>query len=159
MSTLVSAAPESQELATVEEVAAAMVDARAKVFALERFLLQQPQADIQTFHHFAPGLYAREMRAAANVCLTGAIHKKAHVVTISQGSATLLTHEGVKTVCAPFTFVSPPGVKRAIHVHDDLVMTTYHHTNKTTVPEVEAELVCNSEDELLLAYSNVGVES
>jgi len=44
---------------------------RAAIFALEGWLMEQPQAELGLFHHFAPGVYIREMTVPAGVMLTG----------------------------------------------------------------------------------------
>lgn len=102
-------------------------------------------------HHFAPHCYAREMFLPAGICVVGKIHKHAHVNTISQGRVSVLTEqEGVQTLHAPLTFVSSPGTKRVVWVHEDTVWTTVHVTEETDLAKIEAEIIATSFEELAL---------
>lgn len=93
-------------------------------------------------HHFAPGCYAREMFLPKGLVVVGKIHKHAHVNVISQGSVSVFTEqEGVLTLTAPITFVSSPGTKRVVLVHEDCVWTTSHVTELTDLAEIERELI------------------
>ena len=93
-------------------------------------------------HHFAPGCYGREMFMPKGLVVVGKIHKHAHINTISQGSVSVFTEqEGVLTLTAPITFVSSPGTKRVVLVHEDTVWTTSHVTDKTDLAEIERELI------------------
>ena len=90
-----------------------------------------------TKHHFAPGLYAREILIPAGVVIVGKIHRHAHVNTISQGHVTVATEFGTQELRAPVSFVSVPGTKRAVFAHEDTVWTTYHPTTETDLAKIE----------------------
>lgn len=98
-------------------------------------------------HHWAPGLYAREIFIPKGTLIIGKIHKHAHVNTISQGSVVVATPFGVESLSAPVSFVSKPGTKRAVIALDDVIWTTYHPTDKTTVEEVESEIIAKTFEE------------
>ena len=98
----------------------------ASVFALQKTLLEFEQLDIPVFHHFAPGNYARECHLPAGAVVIGKVHRHAHVNVISKGKVTVATAEGVFDYEAPLTFISEPGAKRALIVHEDTVWTTVH---------------------------------
>mgnify|MGYP003694107397 CR=1 FL=1 len=49
-------------------------DARARVMRFCRELMKLPQADVPTFHFFAPGVYVRQIRPVAGTAITGYIH-------------------------------------------------------------------------------------
>lgn len=122
---------------------------RAKVFAMEREMLKQPQAEIKVVHHFSPGLYARELHIPEDVFLTGAIHKFTNMNILSQGEISVLTENGIVRVQAPFTVVSPPGTKRIAYTHTDCVWTTFFPTDETDVEKIVAMFTTNDEQEYL----------
>lgn len=122
---------------------------RAQVFALEREMLGMPQVELKLIHHFAPGLYAREMHVPAGVALTGAIHKHASLLILSKGSMVLATEEGPKLVSAPYTVVSPPGAKRAGVAIEDCVWTGFFVTDETDPDTIVKQATTNDEQEYL----------
>jgi hypothetical protein len=121
---------------------------RNKVVRLEGEMLKQPQVEIETTHHFAPGIYAREIFVPKGTLLTGKIHKTGHLNILSKGDITVLTDEGMKRLKAPCTFVASPGTKRAGYAHEDSVWTTIHASAETELDKLEAELIAPSFDAL-----------
>ncbi len=124
---------------------------RAKTFQAEAIMKTMPDARHLTklFHHFAPGLYARELHIPAGMTLTGQIHKFKNLNILSQGTMLVSTEEGVIEVSAPFTVVSPAGTKRIAYAKTDCVWTTILATDETNVPTIERLFVTDSEDEWL----------
>lgn len=121
------------------------VPTRDQINAAERALAQHPGripvADLKVVHHFAPGVYARELTIPAGVMLTGKIHKTEHLNVVSAGDITVWTEDGMKRVQAPYTFVSKPGTKRIGLAHSDTVWTTIHVTHETDLDRIEAEVI------------------
>jgi len=95
-------------------------------------------------HHFAPGVYAREMFQPAGVLITGKIHLTEHLNILSQGMVTVSNKGESITLTAPYTFVSPVGSKRAIYAHEDSVWTTIHATELEDPEEIEAEITAET---------------
>lgn len=122
---------------------------RDKVVRLEEEISHQPQVDCPVVHHFAPGVYAREMTIPAGVTLTGAIHKTEHLSIVSKGRIAFTTDEGVVEVSAPFTFVSKPGAKRAGYAIEETVWTTIHATEETDLDMLCEELTESTSAELI----------
>lgn len=111
---------------------------RAKVLALEARMRELPQVEIETIHHFAPGVYAREIRIPAGVLLTGMIHRTEHLSIISKGRMTVVSANAEKIeIEAPYTLLSKPGAKRAIYAHTDSVWTCIHPTTETDLDKLE----------------------
>lgn len=113
--------------------------------------LNQPDnglSDCPVTHHFAPGLYARQMLIPAGKRIVGKIHRHAHINTISQGRVTVFTEFGMKELQAPITFVSEPGTKRAVVAHEDTIWTTYHPTDETDLEKIEAHVIVPSYEAL-----------
>ena len=98
-------------------------------------------ADCPVTHHFAPGLYAREIFMPAGHVVIGKIHRHAHINTISRGRVVVATEFGTQEMVAPCTFVSLPGTKRAVAVQEDTIWTTYHPTDETDIARIESSVI------------------
>jgi hypothetical protein len=115
-----------------------------KIFALEDSLARLPQVELETLHHFAPGVYARELRIPQGVCLTGAIHKTEHLNVCLRGRLKVVSATmGDRIVEAGEIFVSPPGTKRAAVALEDSAWLTIHATEERDIAKLEAMLVHN----------------
>jgi hypothetical protein len=114
---------------------------REKIDALEALMLREPQVEIEPVHHFAQGLYAREITIKAGTLLTGKIHRTEHLNIISKGRIVVLTEDGMREVAAPFTMISRPGTKRVGFALEDTVWTTIHATTETDLAKLELELI------------------
>jgi hypothetical protein len=121
---------------------------RERVEALERSLLAQQPVDCPIRHHFAPGVYAREMTVPAGTVLTGAVHKTCHLSILSKGRVQVTSDEGVIEMVAPCTLLASKGTKRAIHALEDSVWTTVHATPTTDLDALVEELTESTADEL-----------
>jgi hypothetical protein len=124
---------------------------RERVERLEAILAQAPQVECITRHHFAPGVYARELTIPAGVIATGAVHKTEHL-SIVVGHCLLTTDDGPVEISGCHTFVSKPGAKRALHAITDTVMTTIHPTTETDLDKL-CELLTESTGAQLLGGS------
>jgi len=126
---------------------------RAIIAGLQEFLTTGiPEAAKfvpQITHHFAPGLYAREMWLPAGALIVGKIHKHEHLTHLSYGKCEVATDEQIVLLEGPLTFKSHVGVKRVILAHSDLLWTTFHHTQETDIEAIERELVTESYDALI----------
>jgi hypothetical protein len=125
---------------------------RQKILALEAELARLPSIEpfVTLNEFFAPGQYAREFKLAARpwgddrqAVVIGKIHRHAHVNVVSKGRCTVYTEDGLMEVQAPMTFISAPGTKRVVVIHEDLVWTTVHHnpTDETDLARLEAEII------------------
>lgn len=83
--------------------------------------------EFQVAHHFAPGVYMRELFIPKGTTLTGKIHKTEHLNILSQGDLSVMTESGVKRLKASTVVKSQPGIKRAGYAHEDSVWITVHH--------------------------------
>lgn len=118
------------------------VQRRSAIMALQNALVQQPERiDCPVQHHFAPGMYSREIFIPAGTVIIGKIHRHAHVNIISLGSCYVLTEDGPVEMQAPYTFVSKPGTKRVVHALTDVVWTTCHVTDETDLEKIEEQVI------------------
>jgi hypothetical protein len=100
-------------------------------------------ADSLTRHWFAPGMYCRELKIPAGACLTGKIHREAHINIISQGDISVLTEHGIKRFVAPCVLISSVGIKRVGFAHTDTTWITVHAnpTDETDLEKLEARFI------------------
>lgn len=122
---------------------------RGQIDKLEQMMRQFGGVTIEPKHHFAKGLYAREIFIPKGTLLTGKIHKSEHLNIISKGEISVLTEAGPQRIKAPFTIVSMPGTKRVGYAHEDTVWTTIHATEETDLEKIEAELIAESFDDYM----------
>jgi quercetin dioxygenase-like cupin family protein len=117
------------------------VPSLAMIQAFEGELRKLPQLEAQTTHHFAEGLYGRELFIPAGAVLTGKIHKGQHLNFLMQGDITVWTEQGMKRLQAPAVIVSEPGTKRVGYAHADTIWVTVHASHETDLDKLEEELI------------------
>lgn len=111
-------------------------------------------------HHFVNGLYMRKAVAPAGMLFTTQIHKVRHPFFILSGACRILTEEGVITLTAPHQGFTEVGTKRLMYILEDITWYTIHATDKTTVEEVENEVLAKdfgefSETQILKIQENI----
>lgn len=118
---------------------------------LEARIAELPRVEMELIHHFAPGVYVRELRIPAGTAFTGKIHKTKHVLILAAGECTLHDQEngGTKRIKSPFCFVSEVGAHRAGFTHEDCVFITVHPTQETDLAKIEDEVIEKRENPLL----------
>lgn len=119
---------------------------REKVQRMEDALLGMPHAHIpeDVHHHFAPGVYMRELRIPKGAVLTGKIHRTDHLNILAKGEISVLTEHGVQRLTAPAVISSSAGIKRAGYAHEDCVWITVHPTHETDLAKLEEQLIAPS---------------
>ena len=126
---------------------------RSQIVTFEAALAQVPGAvfgDSDQFpltHHFAPGIYLREIAIPAGSLVVGKIHKEEHLVVLLQGALRLYTEAGgLHDVHAPAILRSPPGAKRAALALADTRWVTCHanQTETQDLAALEAEIIAPS---------------
>lgn len=122
---------------------------RDYIASLETKALACEQIEIPVTHHFSKGLYAREIFIPKGSFIVGKIHKFENLNILSKGELTILSIEGSARIKAPFTVVSPPGVKRVAFAHEDSIWTCIHATDETDLAKIEEEVIVKSYDQLI----------
>lgn len=126
---------------------------REKILKIESVMLEMKdsQIEIKTTHHFAPGVYMREIFIPKGTTLTGKIHKTEHLNILSQGELSVWTDEGMKTLKSSTVIKSQPGIKRVGYAHEDSVWITVHSNpeNEQDTDKIESMLIAKSFDEVL----------
>jgi hypothetical protein len=124
-----------------------------KVVALEEVLLEVPQVDCPVRHHFAPGMYAREITIPKGTVLTGAVHKTQNLAVLSSGKLQLVTDNGTTIISAPHILTVMPGMKNAAYALEDSVWTNFFPTEETDT-DVLVELLTESKATDLIGGSD-----
>ena len=127
---------------------------RDKVLQLEDVLTHMPQADCPVRHHFAPGVYAREITIPKGVTLVGAIHKIENLAVLSAGKLILATENGPVEITAPHILTVSPGAKNAAFAVEDSVWTNFFATDETDTAKLVELLTESKECELLGGAEN-----
>ena len=95
--------------------------------------------DELTTHHFADGVYMRELLIpAGNICV-GKMHKREHLNVLLSGTIVVATEDGSKEMTGPCIVKSPAGVKRSGYAITDTVWLTIHGNsdNETDLQKLE----------------------
>lgn len=117
---------------------------------LETFLIAYgDQSPPPTVHRFLPGLYFRQITMPANSIIVSRLHAQDNFAVISQGSATVWDETGTKVIKAPHSRITRAGTKRVLFIHEEMIWTTVHSTQATTLEEVERQIFRDGNDELL----------
>lgn len=91
-------------------------------------------------------MYIREIHVPAGEFFTSRIHRTEHPFVVSKGSVTVWsTLAGLNRFSAPYSGITMPGTRRVLFTHQDLIWTTFHATDKTSVAEVEKDLFLDYE--------------
>jgi len=118
---------------------------REQVMALEEAMLAMPeQIELETQHHFAPGIYVRELLIPAGTVLTGKIHRHELMNILVSGTIQVTTDNGVSELTGPKIYNSPPGMKKAAYAITDVIWLNIHPTTETDLVKIEDEFIAPS---------------
>lgn len=125
------------------------MEKRKKILALQEKMLTMEQTldQFPLTHHFAPGVYAREMFLPSGHTVIGKIHKHAHLNFLMKGVVRVSTEDGSKELTAPCVFTSYAGTKRAVYIKEDAIWVTVHVTEETDLDEIENEIIAKTFEE------------
>lgn len=117
------------------------------------------QIDVPVQHHFAPGVYMRQMDAAAGTLVVSKMHRTEHFILFLTGSLSVLTENGVEHIQAPCIQRTMPGTKRVAYFHEDSTCMTIHPTESTDLEEIEKEVIVpHGEEEKFLISIGRSIE-
>lgn len=94
-----------------------------------------------TFHHFADGVYCRELRIPAGVAVIGKMHRYSTLNVLAAGELAVTTPDGPQVLKAPAIFVSPAGAKKLGVAITDCVFLNVHASHETDLDALETELI------------------
>ena len=108
---------------------------------LGRAMAEMPQAELDTDHYFADGMYARSLFRPAGTLIVGKVHKKEHFYIIASGCVDVTTDHGLERIHGPRIIISKPGTQRAVLAIEDSLCITIHRTDQKELADIEKELV------------------
>lgn len=96
-------------------------------------------------HHFAPGVYGREITIPAGMVVVGHRHKEATMNVVLSGHAWLVCEGDDPKLVGPGVFVSQPGVRKAAIAISDFRIINIHPTEETDLEIIEGLTIDKSE--------------
>jgi len=120
-------------------------DHNTKIEEVENQLLDLPQVEAPVRNMFAPGVYIREITMYAGSVVIGHEHKTEHFNIILTGKAKVVQDDKTSIIQAPDIFVSKPGVRKVLHIIEDMVWATVHPTKETDLTKLEEEIIQKSD--------------
>lgn len=117
------------------------------ISSVHREIASLPPTEAPVDNTFTPGIMTRRIFMPAGSRHLSKIHKTRHQFVILQGAA-LVSHNGQPPIMmvAPYHGITEPGTWRELFIIMDCVWLTMHPTNKTTVAEVEADIIAATEE-------------
>jgi hypothetical protein len=106
---------------------------------------EQTAKELPLEHFICNKTYTRQITLPKDMLLTGKVHNFDHVSILSKGDVSVMTLDGVNRIKAPATWISKAGTKRLIYVHEETIWSTIHHSEHTTVEDLQNELVHESD--------------
>lgn len=122
----------------------ATIDRRSykhRLSAVLALMADLPQVPMPLKHHFAPGVYIREIFMPKGTLVIGKIHKTEHFNIIQQGRVELIAEGGTMILEAPITFISKAGVQKTLRILEDTVWSTVHLTDLRDLEALETALI------------------
>jgi hypothetical protein len=129
---------------------------REKVDLIARGIIDSalPQIECPIRHHFAPGMYGREISIPAGTVLIGAVHKTDNLVVLSKGLIRMVTEDGFTEIAAPHTMMCKAGTRNAGLIVEDSVWTNFFPTLETDPDKLIELLTESTADEILGGKNN-----
>ncbi|MGZ5053319.1 MAG: hypothetical protein ACXWAT_00090 [Methylobacter sp.] len=118
-----------------------------QILELEKIILSCEQVELPVKHHHIQGVYVREMFIPAGTVLTGKIHNKENISILAQGTIRVTNGTDSMRITAPHVMVDQPGIKRLGYAETDVTFINVLRSDKTTVEELEKELVSDTFEE------------
>ena len=88
---------------------------------------ERSEVEFPLKHFFADGCYVRALFLPKDTFVVGKIHKHEHLALMLCGDISIVDLTGVKRLTGyQLPFVSQPGAKRAVAVHEDTWFLTIH---------------------------------
>ena len=131
---------------------------REEIERLQTAAATLPQVELPTKHHFADGMYCRELFRPKDTLIVGKVHRREHFYIVLSGEVTVVGDGKRERIKAPRILVSAPGTKRAVYAHEDSICITIHRTDETDLDAIERELVEPDESALFDAHNRLKTE-
>lgn len=125
-------------------------NSRAELERAEGRMLQGIQPVTFLKHHFAPGIYVREIWMPAGAIILGHEHLTDHLNVVVSGKCMVRAEGAVRIISAgpsPVTFRSGASVRKALFILEDTTWMTVHENlnNQRDIPALENRLIRKSD--------------
>lgn len=107
-------------------------------------------SEFETAGIFTPGLYLRALVIPKGSYLTSKLHRVEHPFILAEGKMTIFTEDGEQHIKAPHIDITKAGTRRFARADENSLWVTCHATDKTTEAEVEAEVIIDRINPLLM---------
>ncbi len=108
-------------------------------------------SEFETAGIFTPGLYLRALVIPKGSYLTSKVHRVEHPFILAEGKMTIFTEQGgEEQIVAPHINITKAGTRRFARADENSLWVTCHATDKTTEAEVEAEVIIERINPLLM---------
>ena len=101
-------------------------------------------------HHFAKGVYVRELLIPKGTVLVGKRHKHECINIMLSGDITIYDEGGEQRFNKPFITVAPAGTQKAGVANEDTIWLNIHGTESTDLDVIEKEVIEPTENDILL---------
>ena len=118
-----------------------------KILELEALMKTMPQVESPAQHYHLSGVYCRSLFIPKGCLLTGKIHNHESIGILAQGTLRITNGDSHTIVTAPYITVDKPGIKRLGYAESDCTFITVHRSDKTSMEELEYELVSDTFEE------------
>lgn len=92
-------------------------------------------------HHFAPGVYAKQVTIPAGSVLTQHRHTFDHMSILASGKVTVQLGSRRREYVAPAVINIPAGLNHTVCSHTESVWFCIHHTDEVDPDKIDMELV------------------
>lgn len=114
-----------------------------------KHLIPVEVSDLKVKHYFAHGTYTREMAIPKGIVVVGKIHRYSCINIVSKGFIIGITDEGKFRMLAPYTFVSNPGIQKAVYaVTDSIYITVHPWSGEEDLEKIEEYVIAPSYEAL-----------
>lgn len=114
---------------------------------IDQVISAMPPIESPVNCRFTPGLMSREIFMPAGSAYRSKIHNTEHQFIVSQGSCFVSENGGPKFLLnAPYHGLTKAGTWRTLFIISDCIWTTFHPTDKTSVEEVESDIITPMKD-------------
>jgi hypothetical protein len=112
-----------------------------RIYQLEDAMRAFPTVESPVISTFAPGVYMRSILLMANTAHVGRMHKTEHLMIMSTGDLDIMTESGMVRMTGFNIIKSMPGIKRAVRVYADTILTTIHVTDETDIDKIKEAIL------------------
>lgn len=121
----------------------------AAIEGLQELAKDYPQVNIPVTHLFSVGYYARIITIPAGTMAVGKIHKTRNQFTLLSGiMRTSNGYDEIKEIEGVYHCTTDVGFQRIVYAVTDCKVMCVHKTNKTTLADIEAEVIAKDREEL-----------